>query len=72
MHNYWLIFFTFGDRKGCKIILARLLRKERPSWSLFFIMPFSLRIRSSNTNRQNRTNKKRAAGVITTRATRTK
>ena len=44
MNNYWLIFFTFGDRKGCKIILARRKRKrfyrrphERASvWVLFF------------------------------------
>lgn len=28
MRNYWLIFFTFGGRKGCKIILARRSRKK--------------------------------------------
>ena len=29
MRNYWLIFFTFGGRKGCKIILARRSKEKR-------------------------------------------
>ena len=29
MHNYWLIFFTFGDRKGCKFI-KHALHERKP------------------------------------------
>ena len=38
MRNYWLIFFTFGSRKGCKIILSRRSKKERPSRPLLLII----------------------------------
>ena len=30
MHNYWLIFFTFGDRKGCKFI-KHALHERNPT-----------------------------------------
>ena len=37
MNNYWLIFFTFGDRKGCKIILARRSKKRSDHQGRFFV-----------------------------------
>ena len=36
MRNYWLIFFTFGGRKGCKIILARRSKKGATIKAAFF------------------------------------